>query len=266
MLSRGESVRGDDNLEAFERRLRAYAAQTKPLTRYYDDLGILRRVDGMRSIEQVAADIDDIMEGLVHGRTTKKGKPVMAESTGNQPSVTPQMRETGEQSVAQARKAYEQYATTTDRVLRTMENSARQAWSGAREVNIRMMAFADENAKAGFDYAERFVKAKDAEEVLSLQQAYLKAQSDRLSEQMRELQECQPARRARQSRQESRNHKICISAVHADVWRCRDRASPLNSVSKRGQRRGSSRYAAGRVSGGKLSAFTSMKNSTNRRT
>ena len=119
----------------------------------------------------------------------KKGKPVMAESTGNQSAVTPQMRETGEQSVAQARKAYEQYATTTERVLRTMEDSARQAWSGAREVNIRMMTFADENAKAGFDYAERFVKAKDAEEVLSLQQAYLKAQSDRLSEQMRELRE-----------------------------------------------------------------------------
>ena len=44
----------------------------------------------------------------------KKGKPVMAENTGSQSSVTPQMRETGEQSVAQARKAYEQYATTTD--------------------------------------------------------------------------------------------------------------------------------------------------------
>ena len=40
MLSRGESVRGDDNLEAFERRLRAYAAQTKPLTRYDDNLEI----------------------------------------------------------------------------------------------------------------------------------------------------------------------------------------------------------------------------------
>ena len=60
-----------------------------------------------------------------------------------------------------------------------------------------MMTFADENAKAGFDYAERFVKAKDAEEVLSLQQAYLKAQSDRLSEQMRELRELSNPRGAR---------------------------------------------------------------------
>ena len=42
------------------------------LSTYYEDLGILRRVDGMRSIEQVAADIDHIMEGLVHGRTTEE--------------------------------------------------------------------------------------------------------------------------------------------------------------------------------------------------
>ena len=113
----------------------------------------------------------------------------MADKTETPSAVTPHLREAGEQSVAQAKKAYEQYSTTTERVLRTMEESARQAWSGARDVNVRIMAFADENAKAGFEYADRFVKAKDAGEVLSLQQAYLKAQSERLNEQMRELRE-----------------------------------------------------------------------------
>ena len=81
-----------------------------------------------------------------------------------------------------------------------------------------MMTFADENAKAGFDYAERFVKAKDAEEVLSLQQAYLKAQSDRLSEQMRELRELSTRAARGQSRQESRNHRtLHIYVAYADL-------------------------------------------------
>lgn len=109
--------------------------------------------------------------------------------TKNVGKIPPQFREMAEKNVEQAKKAYEQYVSTTERLLNTLDDATRQTWTGARDVNLRMLGFADANAKAGFDYAERFVKAKDVKEIASLQQDYLKEATERLAQQMREIQE-----------------------------------------------------------------------------
>jgi adenylate kinase len=54
---RGEPLRADDNPEVLRQRLAAYGAQTAPLVSYYKGKGILRTVDGMASISDVAAAI-----------------------------------------------------------------------------------------------------------------------------------------------------------------------------------------------------------------
>ena len=53
-----ESGRPDDNPESFKVRLDAYNTQTAPLLPYYQGQGKLTEVDGMGSIEAVAAGID----------------------------------------------------------------------------------------------------------------------------------------------------------------------------------------------------------------
>lgn len=53
-----ESGRPDDNPESFKVRLAAYNEQTAPLLPYYENQGKLVEVDGMGSIEAVAAGID----------------------------------------------------------------------------------------------------------------------------------------------------------------------------------------------------------------
>ena len=53
-----ESGRPDDNPESFRVRLDAYNAQTAPLIPYYTDAGKLVEIDGMGSIDEVAAGID----------------------------------------------------------------------------------------------------------------------------------------------------------------------------------------------------------------
>ena len=50
--------RADDNPESFKVRLGAYNSQTAPLIPYYQAKGKLTELDGMASIEQVAAAID----------------------------------------------------------------------------------------------------------------------------------------------------------------------------------------------------------------
>ncbi|PHY14176.1 adenylate kinase [Caulobacter sp. B11] len=50
--------RADDNPEVFVTRLAAYNAQTAPLLPYYETQGKLTELDGMASVETVAASID----------------------------------------------------------------------------------------------------------------------------------------------------------------------------------------------------------------
>ncbi len=64
----GQPVRADDNPEAFRIRLEAYKAQTAPVSAYYAGVGELKTVDGMRSIEDVTAEIDAAAD---RGRHTK---------------------------------------------------------------------------------------------------------------------------------------------------------------------------------------------------
>jgi len=56
-----EEGRSDDNPEAFKVRLQAYNNQTAPLLPFYRAQGKLVEIDGMRSIEEVAAKIDETL-------------------------------------------------------------------------------------------------------------------------------------------------------------------------------------------------------------
>ena len=58
-----ESGRPDDNPDSFKVRLDAYNTQTAPLLPYYQGQGKLVEVDGMGSVETVAAAIDKALGG-----------------------------------------------------------------------------------------------------------------------------------------------------------------------------------------------------------
>lgn len=53
----GQTVRADDNHEALEIRLQAYNEQTAPLVEYYRARGILKTIDGLRSVGSVTEDL-----------------------------------------------------------------------------------------------------------------------------------------------------------------------------------------------------------------
>ncbi|NWG71646.1 MAG: adenylate kinase [Parvularculaceae bacterium] len=68
----GRPVREDDTPETFRKRQDVYRAQTAPLIPYYERQGKLRRVDGMGTIETVAARIDAVL-GATKSETASKG-------------------------------------------------------------------------------------------------------------------------------------------------------------------------------------------------
>ena len=54
--------RSDDSVETLRQRLEVYHAQTAPILPYYEGKGVLQVVDGMADIDQVTAQIDDLLE------------------------------------------------------------------------------------------------------------------------------------------------------------------------------------------------------------
>ena len=54
-------ARADDNAATLRRRLAVYHERTAPLLPYYAEKGVLRSVDGMNSVDKVAAQIDAIL-------------------------------------------------------------------------------------------------------------------------------------------------------------------------------------------------------------
>ena len=54
---RGESVRNDDNPDAFKTRFDVYRRQTAPVSEYYRSRGLLKTVDGLQPVDVVTANM-----------------------------------------------------------------------------------------------------------------------------------------------------------------------------------------------------------------
>ncbi len=56
--------RKDDNPETFQVRLKAYNTQTAPLLPFYRDQGLLKEVNGMNAIDEVALEVANMLDGV----------------------------------------------------------------------------------------------------------------------------------------------------------------------------------------------------------
>ncbi len=54
--------RPDDNEQTVRKRMAEYRAKTRPILPYYDERGLVRRIDGMRSVDEVAGEIAEILD------------------------------------------------------------------------------------------------------------------------------------------------------------------------------------------------------------
>lgn len=61
-IAKGEPVRSDDNEQTLKHRLQIYHSQTLPVLPFYEQKGILRRVDGMQSIDMVSVEMKSVLK------------------------------------------------------------------------------------------------------------------------------------------------------------------------------------------------------------
>ena len=110
----------------------------------------------------------------------------MADPTFNN-LFPPEMRAFAEQSVAQARKAFDELMSATQRAVSSFEGQTTSAQSGLRGLQQKVVSFSEQNVAASFEFAQKLLRAKDGEEVLRLHAEFVKAQVQALTQQAQEL-------------------------------------------------------------------------------
>jgi phasin len=111
----------------------------------------------------------------------------MAKDPFEQFAVPNEMRAFAEQSVAQARKAFDGFIQAANQTMGQLQGRAEAAHSGATEIAHKSISYAEQNVAATFDFAQKLMHAKDAAEMMGLQSEYLSRQMQALSSQVQDL-------------------------------------------------------------------------------
>ena len=103
--------------------------------------------------------------------------------------IPPELREMAEKNVEQARAAYGQFMDFLTQAMGAWATSPGSAelGGGFRAVQERAIAFAKENAERSFALASELARAKDVQEVLTLQSRYAQTQMQTFGIQAQQL-------------------------------------------------------------------------------
>ena len=91
----------------------------------------------------------------------------MAKDPFEQFAIPNEMRSFAEQSVAQARQAFDGFLQAANQAMGQFQGQAQAARSGAQEIAQKSMAYAEQNVAATFDFAQKLMRAKDAAELMA---------------------------------------------------------------------------------------------------
>ena len=97
------------------------------------------------------------------------------------------VRQAAETAIAQARQAIDQCLHQATNLREKVEASVQAAQAGARDMNQNVLAAAEANMNATFDFAQQLVRATDPQEIATLQQNFLRQQLERMNDQMQEM-------------------------------------------------------------------------------
>ena len=97
------------------------------------------------------------------------------------------VRSFAEQSVEQARRAFEGFITASQKAASAFEGQASVAQSSVKDLRQRSMMFAERNMASSFEFAQKLVHASNPEEFMKLQTEFVKSQIQALTEQAQEL-------------------------------------------------------------------------------
>jgi hypothetical protein len=97
------------------------------------------------------------------------------------------MRDLAEQNVRQARSAYDQFTAAARQAQIAATASGETMAATAREIQQRLMQYAEQNSESGLAMASDLAKARNLETWASAYQQHIKRQSETYMQQAQEL-------------------------------------------------------------------------------
>lgn len=101
--------------------------------------------------------------------------------------VPAEMRKFAEQNIQQARKAFDDLMSATQRAVSTFEGHATSAQSTAIELQRKMIGYSERNIGASMEFAQKLLQARTPEEALKLHADFVQSQVQELSEQAQDI-------------------------------------------------------------------------------
>jgi len=98
-----------------------------------------------------------------------------------------EVQQLAEKSVGEAKKALNNFVMASQKITTSLEAQLAAAESGSKEVHSKVRTFAERNVATCFEFAQKFVHAKNVQEVMQLQAELVKTQLQAIAEQTTEL-------------------------------------------------------------------------------
>lgn len=98
-----------------------------------------------------------------------------------------EMRDFAEKSVEQARKAFDGFMDAAHKAATTVESQAVTAETRARATADSAVSYAEANVAASFAFAQKLLRAKTLEEMMTIQAEFARSQIDTLTKQMSDM-------------------------------------------------------------------------------
>lgn len=111
----------------------------------------------------------------------------MAKEPFEQFAMPNEVRAFVEQSVSQARTAFDGIVQAANQAVAQWHDQAQAARAGASEIAHKSMGFAEQNMASTFDFAQKLMQAKDPRDVVRLQSEYISRQMQILTTQAQDL-------------------------------------------------------------------------------
>src|SRR4051794_11771826 len=83
------------------------------------------------------------------------------------------MREMAQTTLDKAKDAVSKYMAESQKLRENADSRVKVSYSSAKEMNEKAAAFAEANENAGFELAQRLLKAKDPQEIGTIYQNHL---------------------------------------------------------------------------------------------
>ncbi len=110
-------------------------------------------------------------------------------TTSNFAELPDSIRTIMKSSIEQARKAFDTFVSTSEKMLHGIDTSTNPAAEALKHLNEKIAAFTRQNAEANFNLAMKLADARQLSDIVEIQNAHVREQMEIFSRQLEELRE-----------------------------------------------------------------------------